>query len=225
MREITYIEALNETIFDAMKEDERVFVIGQGCTSPWYVGGLTLGLLDTFGSSRVIDTPVSENAMTGAAVGAAIAGLRPILIFPRMDFMLYAMDPIINHAAKWHYMFGGAMSVPLVIIAIINRGGSQGCQHSQDFTWMFKQVPGLKVARPSNPWEGKGMLTWAINEPNPVVFVDNRELYHLKDEVDRESFGVEPVQYHHQFGKMGPFCPVPSSHALEEAYFGRGYER
>jgi len=159
----------------------------------------------------MIDTPISENAVTGAAVGAAIAGLRPILIFPRMDFMLYAMDPIINHAAKWHYMFGGAMSVPLVIWAIINRGGCQGAQHSQDFTWLFEKIPGLKVARPGNVWDAVACLKWAIEDPNPVVFVDNRELYDMPENL--ESWPVRVGQE--------PFCPVPASQPLEEEYFDR----
>ena len=207
----TYVQVLNETLHQLMEEDARVFVIGQGVTSPWYVGGLCKGLLDRFGPERMIDTPISENAVTGAAVGAAIAGLRPILIFPRMDFMLYAMDPIINHAAKWHYMFGGAMSVPLVILAIINRGGCQGAQHSQDFTWLFEKIPGLKVARPGNVWDAVACLKWAIEDPNPVVFVDNRELYDMPENL--ESWPVRVGQE--------PFCPVPASQPLEEEYFDR----
>uniref|UniRef100_A0A6M3KA71 Putative transketolase domain containing protein n=1 Tax=viral metagenome TaxID=1070528 RepID=A0A6M3KA71_9ZZZZ len=198
-----------------MEEDERVFIIGQGCQSPWYVGGLCNGLLDRFGPMRVIDTPVSENAITGAAVGAAIAGLRPILVFPRMDFMLYAMDPIINSAAKWHYMFGGAMSVPLVIWPIINRGGSQGAQHSQDFTWLFKRIPGLKVVSPQTPREAKGFLEWAVKDPNPVVYVDDRARYKIEGEVSEEE--MAPYRLWRDTGE--PFCPMPASEILEEAFF------
>ena len=207
----TYIQVLNETLHQLMEEDARVFVIGQGVTSPWYVGGLCKGLLDRFGPERMIDTPISENAVTGAAVGAAIAGLRPILIFPRMDFMLYAMDPIINHAAKWHYMFGGAMSVPLVIWAIINRGGCQGAQHSQDLTWLFQRIPGLKVIRSRSAKQARAMLKKSVGYLNPVIFVDNRELYNVPEDVDScpDRIGNEP------------FCPVPASQPLEEEYFDR----
>lgn len=214
MRKMKYFQAINETIHQIMEEDERVFLIGQGVTSPWYVGGTCKGLLERFGKKRVIDTPVSENAVTGLAVGAAIMGMRPILVFPRMDFMLYAMDPIINQAAKWSYMFGGKMSVPLVIWAIINQKGCQGAQHSQDFTWIFEMTPGLKVARPNTPEEATGFLRWAIAEPNPVIFVDNRELYEMEGAIDEcigIPMGVAP--YH-------PWCPAPCSETLEKRFYG-----
>jgi len=208
----TYVQAINQTLHQLMEEDERVIIIGACCvSSPWYVGGACNGLLDRFGSERVIDTPVSENAIAGAAVGAAIAGLRPILVFPRMDFMLYALDPIINHAAKWHYMFGGAISVPLVIWTIINRGGCQGAQHSQDLTWLFKRIPGLKVVSPQTPREAKGLLEWAVKDPNPVVFVDNRELYNMPEDADSW-----PIRSGDE-----PFCPVPASQILEDEFFKR----
>ena len=124
-RKLSYSLAINEALYQMMMEDKRVFVIGQGVKSPWYVGNTTRDLLDRFGSRRVIDTPVSENAMTGAAVGAAIAGMRPVAVYPRMDFMMYAFDAIINEAANWCYMSGGNGSVPVVIWGIINRGGNR----------------------------------------------------------------------------------------------------
>ena len=112
MRQITYAEAINETLHQMIEKDEKVFLIGQGVTSPWYVGTTTVGLIDRF-PGRVIDTPVvSEKGITGVAVGAALAGLRPVLMHPRMDFMYYAMGQIVNHAANWYYMFGGQLSVP-----------------------------------------------------------------------------------------------------------------
>jgi len=129
MRKITYVQAINETLHQMMEGDERVFLIGQGVTSPWYVGASTTGLINRFGPGRIIDTPVSENSITGAAVGAALAGMRPVVVHPRMDFMYYAMDQIANQAANWHYMFGGQVSVPLTIWGIINRGGEQAAQH------------------------------------------------------------------------------------------------
>lgn len=130
MRKMSFCLAINEALHQVMAQDTSVFVIGQGVKSPWYVGNTAQGLLERFGEKRVIDTPVSENCITGAAVGAAIAGMKPVVVHPRMDFMLYAMDPIINEAANWHYMNGGNASVPVVIWGIINRGGEQAAQHS-----------------------------------------------------------------------------------------------
>ncbi len=132
MRQLSYALAMNEALHQMMQTDETVFLIGQGVKSPWYVGRTAEGLLDRFGASRVIDTPVSENAVTGAAVGAAIVGMRPIVVHPRMDFMLYAMDPIINQAANWFYMNGGKKNVPVVIWGMINRGGEQAAQKAQN---------------------------------------------------------------------------------------------
>ncbi|MBW1700231.1 MAG: hypothetical protein JRH18_22505 [Deltaproteobacteria bacterium] len=131
MRSLTYSLAINEALHQMMEDDGSVFIIGQGVKSPWYVGNTCQGLLERFGPERVIDTPVSENAVTGSAVGAAIAGMRPIVVHPRMDFMFFAIDPIIDQAANWYYMNGGRSSVPIVIWGIINRGGEQAAQHSQ----------------------------------------------------------------------------------------------
>ena len=123
MRKITYVQAINEALHQMMEKDSRVFIIGVGVNSPWYVGKSTIGLYDRFGDDRVIDTPVAENGITGVAIGASLAGMRPVIIHPRMDFMYLAMDQIINHAANWHYMFGGKVNVPVTIRGIINRGG------------------------------------------------------------------------------------------------------
>jgi pyruvate dehydrogenase E1 component beta subunit len=173
-----------------MERDSRVFLIGQGVTSPWYVGTTTIGLIDRFGPERVIDTPVSENGVTGVAVGAALAGMRPILMHPRMDFMYYAMDQIANHAANWHYMFGGQLSVPLTIWGIINRGGEQAAQHAQALQAMFAHIPGLKVVMPSNPYDAKGLLVASIQDDNPVVYIDERWLYDHVGEVPEELYSV-----------------------------------
>ena len=173
-----------------MERDNRVFLIGQGVKSPWYVGNTTRGLLEKFGPERIIDTPVSENGITGVAVGAAIAGMKPIVVHPRMDFMLYAADPIINEAANWHYMFGGKLSVPMVIWAIINRGGEQAAQHSQALQAIFAHIPGLKVVMPSNPYDAKGLLISALKDENPVLYIDDRWLYKLKGDVPEEIYTV-----------------------------------
>jgi len=171
-----------------MEKDSRVFLIGQGVTSPWYVGNTTTGLVEKFGEKRVIDTPVSENAVTGVAVGAALTQMRPFLVFPRMDFMYLAMDQIINQAANWHYMFGGKVNVPLVIRGIINRGGEQAAQHSQAIQAIFSHVPGLKVVMPSNPYDAKGLLISAFQDNNPVIYIDDKWLYDEEGEVPEEIY-------------------------------------
>lgn len=173
-----------------MSVDKNVLLIGQGVTSPWYVGNTTQGLLEKFGPERVIDTPVSENALTGVAVGAAITGMKPVVVYPRMDFMLYAFDPIINEAANWSYMFGGKSSVPIVFWAIISRGGEQAAQHSQALQAMFMHIPGLKVVMPSNPYDAKGLLISAIRDGNPVMYIYDRWLHNLKYEVPSGIYSV-----------------------------------
>jgi len=190
MRELSYVKAINEALRQLLAEDERVLLIGQGVTSPWYVGNTTVGLLDEFGPERVIDTPVSENGITGVAVGAALAGMRSVVVHPRMDFMYYAFDQIANNAANWHYMFGGRFSVPLVIWGIINRGGEQAAQHSQATQAMLAHIPGLKVVIPATPYDAKGLLVAATNDDNPVVFVDDRWLYDEVGEVLEELYAV-----------------------------------
>lgn len=190
MRKISYAQAINETLHQVMAEDARVFLIGQGITSPWYVGTTTVGLIDRFGPRRIIDTPVSENGVTGVAIGAALAGMRPILVHPRMDFMYYAMDQIANQAANWHYMFGGQTSIPLTIWGIINRGGEQGAQHSQALQAIFTHIPGLKVVMPSTPHDAKGLLVASVADDNPVIFIDDRWLYREVGEVPPELYSV-----------------------------------
>lgn len=190
MRSLSYVDAINETFRQMMQEDPRVFLIGQGVTSPWYVGSTTSGLFEMFGPDRVIDTPVSENTITGTAVGSALAGMRPVVVHPRLDFMYYAFDPIINHAAPWYFMFGGSLSVPLVIWGIINRGGEQAAQHSQAIQALFAHIPGLKVIVPATPYDVKGLLVSAIRDPNPVIFIDDRWLYSISGEVPESIYEV-----------------------------------
>lgn len=189
-RPLSYTLAINEAFHQTMAADPGVILIGQGVKSPWYVGNTARGLLERFGKERIIDTPVSENGITAAAVGAAIAGLKPIVVHPRVDFMMYAIDPIINQAAKWHYMFGGEAHVPVVIWGIINRGGEQGAQHSQAMQALFAHVPGLKVVMPATSYDAKGLMIAAINDPNPVVYIDDRWLYGNQDHVPEEMYEV-----------------------------------
>jgi pyruvate/2-oxoglutarate/acetoin dehydrogenase E1 component len=161
----------------------EVFVIGQGLWSPWYVGNSMTDLDKKFGAHRVIDTPVSESACTGAAVGAALAGMKPIVVHPRMDFMLYAMDAVVNQAAKWSHMVGGQASPGLTIRTIINRGGEQGAQHSQALHAWFAHVPGLRVVMPATVADARDLLIAAVLCPDPVIFIDDRWLYDLEDEL------------------------------------------
>ena len=181
MRALNYAAAIREAHAQALASDPRVFVIGQGLWSPWYAGASLEALEREFGRGRVIDSPVSENAVTGLAIGAALAGMRPIVFHPRMDFMLLAMDPIVNQAANWSYLFG--TGAPLVIRAVINRGGEQGAQHSQALHAMFMHVPGLKVVMPSTPFDAKGLLLAALDDPNPVMYIDDRWLYAERGDV------------------------------------------
>lgn len=189
-RTLKYSLAINEALHQVFKTNENTLLLGQGVKSPWYVGETATGLLDTFGPERIIDTPVSENAVTGAALGAALAGMRAVVVHPRMDFMLYAFDPIINEAANWSYMNGGKMCAPLVIWGIINRGGEQAAQHSQALHALFGHIPGLKVVMPSTPYDAKGLMTAAVMDDNPVMFIDDRWLHHTQGPVPKDIYEV-----------------------------------
>lgn len=190
MRLLTYAEAIREAFAQLLSTDPRVFVIGQGVWSPWYAGTSLRDLDKEFGRERIIDSPVSENATTAAAIGAALAGMRPIVFHPRMDFMLLAVDPIVNQAANWSYLFAGKVSVPLVVRAAINRGGEQGAQHSQALQAMFAHIPGLKVVMPATAYDAKGLLVAAVHDGNPVMYIDDRWLYGNVSEVPEEIYEV-----------------------------------
>ncbi len=160
-----------------LKNYKETFIIGQGLWSPWYVGNSMTDLDKKFGKNRVIDTPVSESATTGAAVGASLAGMKPIVVHPRMDFMLYAMDAIVNQAAKWSHMFGGQANPGVTIRSIINRGGEQGAQHSQALHAWFAHVPGLRVVMPSTVADARDLLVASVLSEDPVIYIDDRWLY------------------------------------------------
>jgi acetoin:2,6-dichlorophenolindophenol oxidoreductase subunit beta len=185
---LSYSLAINETLKQIMAVDNEVFLMGQGVKSPWYVGNTCRDLIRLYGEGRVIDTPISENAMTGAAIGAALTGMKAIIMHPRTDFALYAFDPIINQAANWSFMNGGRASVPVVFWLVVNRAGEQAAQHSQSLHSLFSHVPGLKVIAPSNAYDVKGLLISAIKDPNPVVFIDDRWLYGREDFVPEEMY-------------------------------------
>ncbi|MDA7834727.1 hypothetical protein N9A21_02240 [Methylophilaceae bacterium] len=161
----------------------EVFVIGQGLWSPWYVGNSMTDLDKKFGTERIIDTPVSESACTGAAIGASLAGMKPIVVHPRMDFMLYAMDAIVNQAAKWSHMLGGQSHPGVTIRSIINRGGEQGAQHSQALHAWFAHVPGLRVVMPTTVADARDLLIASVLCNDPVMYIDDRWLYDQEDEL------------------------------------------
>lgn len=176
---LTYREALRGAQIHLLENHADVFIIGQGLWSPWYVGGTMEGLEARFGHDRIIDSPISEGAVTGAAIGAALSGLRPIVVHPRMDFMMLALDQIVNQAAKWSHMLGGATAPGITIRGIINRGGEQGAQHSQSLQSWFAHVPGLRVVAPHCPQAVWDLLIAAVLSPDPVIFIDDRWLYDL----------------------------------------------
>lgn len=190
-----YGSAIREGFAYLLRNYPEVFVIGQGLWSPWYVGNSMTDLDKEFGIDRIIDTPVSESACTGAAVGAAIAGMKSIVVHPRMDFMLYAMDSIVNEAAKWSSMMGGQATAGVTVRAIINRGGEQGAQHSQSLHSWFTHIPGLRVVLPATATDARDLLIASVLCKDPVMFIDDRWLYSESDilpevkEVDLTSQG------------------------------------
>ena len=191
-RILRYGDAINEGHRIALRNDPACFVIGQGINNPWFVGRTTTGLMDEFGPKRIMDSPVSEAAMTGACIGAAMAGMKPIVFHPRMDFMYLTLDQVINHCASWNYMFNGKVNVPVVIRGIVNRGGEQGAQHSQSPFGIYAGIPGLKVVTPATAADAKGLLLAAVNDPDPVIYIDDRWLYEVEDVVP-EGYYETPI--------------------------------
>lgn len=189
-RILSYPEAIREALEQEMLCDNSVVVLGQGVDDPKGTLGTTKGLAQKFGRKRVFDTPLSEDAMTGFAVGLAISGLRPIHVHIRMDFLLLAMNQIINMASKMRYMFGGQVSVPLVIRSMIGKSWGQGPQHSQSIYPLLMNIPGLKVVAPSTPYDAKGCLVSAIQDNNPVIFIEHRLLYYQKGYVPEKQYST-----------------------------------
>lgn len=191
MRELTYGEAIQDALDQAMELSEDVFVMGEGVDDDGGIFGSTKGLAERFGSDRCFDLPLAENAFTGAAVGAAIAGMRPVVVHQRLDFLLLTMDPLVNHAAKWRYMFDGvAGNVPVTVRAIVGKGWGQAAQHSQSLQAMFAQVPGLRVAMPATPFDVKGLLLSSIFGEDPVVFIEARSIYNATGPVPEQPYLV-----------------------------------
>jgi pyruvate/2-oxoglutarate/acetoin dehydrogenase E1 component len=189
-RLLTCAEAIHEATEQEMARDPSVLVLGQGVDDFRGIYGTTKGLAQKFGADRVFDTPLAEDGMTGVAIGAALAGMRPIHVHIRMDFLLLCMNQLINIAAKSSYMFGGSLHVPLVVRSVIGRSWGQGAQHSQGLHALFMHIPGLKVVAPSTPYDAKGLLIEAIRDDNPVIFVEHRMVHALKGHVPEESYTV-----------------------------------
>lgn len=189
-RIITYTEALNEGLLLAMESDSSVFLLGQGVDDPGAMFGVTMGLQRRFGRERVFDTPLSEDAMTGVCVGAAMQGLRPVYFHNRPDFLLLTFNQLVNHASKIHYMDNGLSSVPMVVWSAIGRGWGSGAQHSQAIQGLLLGVPGLKIVMPSTPEDAKGLLVSSILDNNPVLIFEHRWLMKRKGHVPEGFYSI-----------------------------------
>jgi pyruvate/2-oxoglutarate/acetoin dehydrogenase E1 component len=190
MPTITYAQALNDALREEMHLDPRVFLMGEDIGHHGGIFRVTKDLIDEFGAERVRDTPISESSFVGLGIGAAMAGMRPVVELLFMDFALVAADQIVNQAAKLRYMSGGTVSVPLVIRAQQGGGRGNGAQHSQSFESWFAQVPGLIVVAPSTPADAKGLLKSSIRLGNPVIFIEHKLLYNTKGEVPAGEYDI-----------------------------------
>src|SRR5579884_224644 len=191
MRELLLREALNEALREELRQDPRVFLLGEDIIDPW--GGtfrVTEGLYTEFGPERVRETPISEAAIVGCAIGAALLGMRPVAEIMFLDFAAIAMDQIVNQAAKLRYMTCGQTSVPIVIRAAGGAGRASAAQHSQSLEAWFTHVPGLKVVMPSTPYDAKGLLKAAIRDPDPVIFIEHKMAYSTKGPVPEEDYVI-----------------------------------
>jgi pyruvate dehydrogenase E1 component beta subunit len=197
-RELTLGEAIREAIAEEMRRDSRVFLIGEDVAEAGTAFKVLPGLVEEFGTDRVVDTPISEAGFTGLAVGAAMTGLRPIADIMFGDFVTLVMDQVVNQAAKIHYMSGGLWKVPMVLRTTLGAGRRSAAQHSQSLHAWFAHIPGLKVAMPSTPYDAKGLLKTAVRDENPVVFFEDKMMYRLKGPVPAEEytipFGVADVK-------------------------------
>ena len=188
--EITYLQAVREALTQEMRRDPEVFLLGEDIGVYGGAFGVTMGMLAEFGPERVRDTPISEAAIAGAATGAALMGMRPVMEIMFMDFLTISMNQLVNQAAKIHFMFGGKASVPLVCRAPAGSGTGAAAQHSQSLEAMFVNVPGLKIVAPATPYDAKGLLIASIRDNNPVIFMEHKLLYRTKGEAPEEAYTV-----------------------------------
>ena len=189
-RVITYAEAVREAIGQAMETDPTVFMLGEDIGIYGGAFGVSGDLYQRFGKERILDTPISELGIVGAAVGAALVGMKPIVEIQFSDFTAQAMDQIVNQAAKIHFMLGGELSVPMVLRAPSGSGTGAAAQHSQSLETWFAHIPGLKVVMPSSPYEAKGLLLSALDDPNPVIVLEHKLLYKTSGPVPEEQYRI-----------------------------------
>jgi acetoin:2,6-dichlorophenolindophenol oxidoreductase subunit beta len=192
-REITYLEAVREAMCQEMRRDQEVFLIGEDIGAYGGAFGVSKGMLEEFGPERIRETPISEAAIAGAATGAALMGMRPVMEIMFMDFLTISMNQLVNQAAKMRFMFGGKCSIPMVVRAPAGSGTGAAAQHSQSLEAWFVNVPGIKVIAPSSPYDAKGLLVSAIRDNNPVLFMEHKLLYRSKGPVPEETFCI-PLQ-------------------------------
>lgn len=223
MRILKFSEAIREAQEQCL-EDSSVFLIGEGVGDPKNIFGTTVGLKEKF-PDRVFDMPISENGITGVCIGASLNGFRPILVHQRIDFSLYSADQLINNAAKWFSMFGGQKNVPLVVRMIVGRGWGQGNQHSQNLTALYAHVPGLKIVVPSNAYDAKGLFISAVEDPNPVLFIEHRWLYETTSDVPEEKYGVPIGTARLSAGKNSVCTVVANGHSWVEAMHAQEFLR
>ncbi len=190
MKETTVLEAIREAIAEEMERDSNVFMIGEDIGQFGGALGQTKGLFERFGDERILDTPISEAAIVGAAVGASLLGMRPIADIMFTDFSTLAMDQIINQAAKARFMSGGKVSVPIVIKMQSGAGRGKAAQHSQSFEAIYSHIPGLKVVMPSTPYDAKGLFKTAIRDNDPVVYMEHGSLYGIKGQIPEEDYTI-----------------------------------
>lgn len=190
MRKIKYFQAIKEAQTQLLQKDKSVMIMGLGVNDPKGIFGTTKDLSKIFGNKRILETPTSENAVTGVAIGAAIQGLRPILTHQRVEFSLLSIEQIINQAAKWYFMSAGEFNTPLVIRLIIGKGWGQGPQHSQSLETLFSHVPGLKVVAPSSAYDAKGLLVSSVRDNGPVIFFEHRWLHNINGKVPKKLYSI-----------------------------------
>jgi len=209
-------EGIRDALDIALEKNASVFLIGEGVADPKGIFGTTTGLIDKYGPQRVVETPIAENGFTGVAIGAAMMGQRPVVIHQRVEFALLAMEQIVNNAAKTHYVSAGAHSLPMVVRLVVGRGWGQGPLHSQSLETLFGYVPGLKVLMPATAEDCKGMLLSAIEDNNPVIFLEHRWVHYVQGRVPT-GYHLSPIDGPKRLWRGEKVTVVSSSYMTLEA--------
>ena len=189
--ELSFGDAINDALGQAMELDATVFLYGIGADGKSGIFGSTTGLVDRFGAKRVFDTPIAEQGLTAMALGAAVGGLRPVLVHQRFDFMLYSADQLVNWIAPWRFISGGRTKVPLTLRIVVGKGWGQGPQHSKSLHTWFAHVPGLQVVMPASPADAKGLLLSSIFSDDPTLFIEARALYSMRESVPKRPYFIK----------------------------------